>query len=290
MRATWTVVDALEDADRRDVAALLDEIERRTRDEALTEDQRERLDARRPLRHLLRRDEEGRLTGYAVIAPGDVAEAEPALGSFDDGLATVLERIDEPVTVLLRPADDAVVASLAARGWHQVRALRRMRIALPASPPPEVRGVVVRAFEVGRDDAAWIAQNNAAFARHPTQSHMTSERLAARVAQGWFDPQGFLLFVDGDRLVASCWTKVHEGEGGRVGEIYVISVAPEAQGRGLGRAAVLAGLAHLAGLGISVGELFVEDDNAPAIALYESIGFRTVSRVVELRFDPSTDR
>ena len=158
---------------------------------------------------------------------------------------------------------------------------------LPADPPPS-SSLTIRPITPGVDDQAWVAENNAAFKGHPTQADMTVEQLRAKFAAAWFDPHGFLLFFDADELVASCWTKVHRCESGDVGEIYVISVAPGAQGRGLGRLAVLAGLDHLATRGLAVAELFVEKTNRGAYELYLSLGFRAESRVVEFRYDPTS--
>jgi mycothiol synthase len=284
--SAWTLVDALGADEHREVGALLAAVERREGDEALTEDQRDRLEHATGLRHALRRDHDGTLTGYAVVGDGTPLAAEAALGSLDPGLAPTLEELGEPVTLLVREDADQVEAAWARRGWHADRALRRLRRGLPAPAAPPT-DLVVRGFEPGRDDEAWVAENNAAFAGHPTQSHMTVAKLRARFEASWFDPKGFLLFFDGDELVASCWTKVHHNVDGDVGEIYVISVAPGVQRRGLGRLAVLAGLEHLAAVGLSVAELFVEEANARAIALYEALGFETVTRVVELRFDPA---
>jgi mycothiol synthase len=286
--ASWRVVDELTADERREVEVLLGAIEERRGDEALTEDQRDRFDGRDPSRHVLRRAPQGALTGYAIVALGDPLRAEPALGTFDADLAATLEALAQPVSLLLRPVDDELVAALAARGWHPTREVHRLCTSLPGPPPPPTE-LTIRPFVPGVDDQAWVEENNAAFKGHPTQADMTVERLRTRFDAPWFDPRGFLLIVDGDELVASCWTKVHHAAGGDIGEIYVISVSPSAQGRGLGRLAVLAGLEHLAAIGMRTAELFVEKANHAAYALYLSLGFHLDERVVEFGFPSPRD-
>jgi mycothiol synthase len=60
-----------------------------------------------------------------------------------------------------------------------------------------------------------------------------------------------------------------------LGEIYVIAVDPDVTGRGLGRDLTQAGLDHLADRGLTVGMLYVEDDNEAALGLYRQMGFHT---------------
>ena len=58
----------------------------------------------------------------------------------------------------------------------------------------------------------------------------------------------------------------------------MVGVDPAEQGSGLGRALTLAGLHHLRDLGVAQAMLYVDEDNVPAIRMYEALGF-TRSRI-----------
>jgi len=169
-------------------------------------------------------------------------------------------------------------------GFNPARELRQLRVPLPVLEP--VRwppGVTVRGFEPDRDEAAWIAVNNRAFARDPDQGGWVEATLRRREHEAWFDATGFLLAEDGRGLAGFCWTRLHPAsppiEPVALGEIYVIGVDPDRRGAGFGRRLVLAGLADLHDRrGATVGMLFVDATNDAALRLYESIGF-TVARV-----------
>ena len=171
-------------------------------------------------------------------------------------------------------------ADLAARyGYAPVRELWKMRLATAAPELPDVAlpaGVSLRAFVPGQDEDAWLAVNRAAFAHHPEQGNMSRADLDARMAEPWFDPAGFLLAVDAEgRILGFHWTKVHprHGEHPAIGEVYVVGVAPEAQGTGLGKALTIAGIKHLQQQGLHAVMLYVDADNIPAVALYRRLGF-----------------
>ncbi len=169
--------------------------------------------------------------------------------------------------------DDALAA---AHGFRVERNLVQMRCALPLPELPADKptpAVTTRPFRPGLDETAWLATNSRAFATHPEQGHWDLDRLLEREKEPWFDPAGFLLFEDEGRLVGSCWTKVHAGADPPMGEIYVIGVDPDFHGRGWGRALTLAGLDWLAGRGLRIGMLYVDDANQPARSMYRSLGF-----------------
>ena len=164
-------------------------------------------------------------------------------------------------------AHDAAMLEVGLRAARDLWQMRRM---LPVDAPWSLE---TRAFVPGRDDEAWLHVNNRAFHWHPEQSGWTIDDLRARQRESWFDPDGFLLHDVNGQLSGFCWTKVHRDSAPVLGEIYVVAVDPDFHGRGLGRALVLAGLDHLARRGIDMGMLYVDATNAPAVQLYEDLGF-----------------
>jgi mycothiol synthase len=175
-------------------------------------------------------------------------------------------------------------ALAAATGFTEIRRLLQLRRSL-VQPLPDVRlpdDVRLRSFRPGQDEGAWLALNALAFASHPEQGRWTGADLAARMAESWFDPDGFLIATRDDAMVGYHWTKIHKGEpagpgqtgdGGPIGEVYVLGVHPAYQGGGLGRGLTIAGLQWLRGHGLGRAMLYVEGDNEPALAVYSGLGF-----------------
>jgi mycothiol synthase len=230
------------------------------------------------------RDDHRRVVGYAHLSRGSAnwgleVVVHPSYREPDDPIGTDLVRaalaevaaeggghvhlwVAKPT-----PAHDAVAH---ANGLTQGRELLQMRRKLPVEGMASTIGV--RAFRPGEDEADWLEVNNRAFGGHPEQGAWDLETIKLRESEPWFDPQGFLVHQIGGRIAGSCWTKVHADEP-PIGEIYVISVDPDFQGRGLGKELVLAGLEHLAGKDIETGMLYVDAANVGAVALYEKLGF-----------------
>ncbi|MCW2766986.1 MAG: mycothiol acetyltransferase [Nocardioides sp.] len=159
----------------------------------------------------------------------------------------------------------------AARGLDRVRELWVMRrpLSRPLPAPIVPDGVTLRSW-VDTDSDELLRVNAAAFAHHPEQGAMDTANLAERMAEDWFDPAGLIVAVSDDSVLGFHWTKQQSPT---VGEVYVIGIDPAAQGRGLGKALTLAGLHHLAGLGVDEVLLYVEADNLAGRSLYAGLGF-----------------
>lgn len=268
MTAQWWRTLSLSPAQRLDVLSLLDRRETVLGREAIDEGRRRAVVHGWRAHHWLYYDD-GQLTKYAMATGDERATIEMCGGGFD---AALLERLlAEHTEVDWWTRGDEVCED--ERGTV-VRMLQLLAVRLPVeavAPPP---GATLRTFEPTSDAAAWLEQNNAAFAHHPEQGAWHQRDLDDRLHEPWFDPSGFLLLELDGRLAASCWTKVHELHPDRFGEIYVVSVHPDFQGRALGRVMVTQGLHALAGKGVSDAVLFVDRSNEAAKALYDSLGFR----------------
>ena len=171
----------------------------------------------------------------------------------------------------VEPGDDGMAARW---GFAPYRDLWQLRCRLPAAPS----GLDVRPITAD-DEAAVLEVTRRAFAWHPEQGEMSAADRHERQDEPWYDPAGFLVHERDGRIAGFCWTKLHpEGkappEDIAMGEIYVICVDPDFQGRGLGGPLTLAGLEHLHSRGPTTGMLYVESDNHAANAVYRRLGFR----------------
>ncbi|BFU42065.1 mycothiol synthase [Krasilnikovia sp. MM14-A1004] len=223
----------------------------------------------------LDRSDAGAPTGELVVHPRHRRE-----GHGTALLAAAAAAVAPGATLSVWAHGDSAAARAFAEGagFARARVLWQMRRSLTEPLPdlPLPAGVTVRHFRPGFDDAGWLALNARAFADHPEQGRWTEADLRLRMAEPWFDPEGFLLAVDvGDALQGFHWTKVHPAHGDvpRMGEIYVLGVDPGAHKRGLGAALSVAGLQFLALGGVQHAMLYVDESNSAAVALYRRLGF-----------------
>ena len=248
---------------------------------------------------------DGELAGYAHMDPTDPVEGpsgelviHPAHRRRGLGLrllrALVAEAGDRPLRLWAHGDLPAATSLAAAAGFERVRSLWQMRRSLQTRlDRPEIAdGITVRTFVIGQDEDAWTELNARAFAHHPEQGAWTREDLDMREREPWFDPNGFFLAERDGKLAGFHWTKIHGGAEAAgasaaeeadsapanpahepIGEVYVVGVAPEERGSGLGRALTLVGLRYLRDQGLLQVMLYVDESNTPAIRLYEALGF-----------------
>ena len=262
------VPPALDDATRDAVRELIAEVEARDGAPPLSDRALLQLAEAGPT-HVLAYDGD-ELIGYAQLADG-VAElaARDAAGEL---LAAVEPHAPDDLLVWAHGQASPVGPAAEARGYLSRRALWQLR--RPVTDLPDATlpgGVTIRSFVPGQDEDAWLTVNAAAFAEHPEQGRWTRADIGARERKSWFDPAGFLLAERDETLLGFHWTKMHPGQ---IGEVYVLGVAPSAQGMHLGPALLAVGLRHLAGRGARELMLYVEDSSAGAMRLYERFGFR----------------
>ena len=180
-------------------------------------------------------------------------------------------------------------------GFKKVRTVIQMRRSLNDPIPELSKDVPIRSFLPGIDNEEWVALNNKSFANHPDQGNWSARDLEIRTKEDWFDPQGFLIAEENQKMIGFCWTKVHGGHSHKhseheahhdhdpIGEIYIMGVDPEYSGKGIGKAITIAGLRHLRYQGIFSAMLYVDADNTTAITLYQSLGFTEWGRDVLYR-------
>jgi mycothiol synthase len=233
--------------------------------------------------HLLRRADDDAVVGYAQVAAAGTTDAvaelvvDPTARRQGHGRALLDAALAEGTRSVwahgMLPPADALARSAGLELTRSLYLMKRPLTDADATDPELPEGFSVRPFEPGRDDEAWVRLNAAAFARHPEQGRLTVADLHERMTQPWFDPAGLLLVVDEatGAVVAFHWTKVEPGS--TLGEVYVVGVDPDHQGRGLGGPLTRLGLAHLARRGLAEVELYVDGDNTAARRTYERLGF-----------------
>lgn len=236
-------------------------------------------------RHLVATDDTAAVRGYLNLTP-EMAELVVAPQARRTGVGTALIRAAEAQTggqnsFWAHGTLSAAKATAAALGLRPVRSLLQMRRLLSDLPDVTVPdGVQIRTYGGPADDAELLRVNNAAFAWHPEQGGWTAAEIAERKAEPWFDPAGLFLAYDetGEHLLGFHWTKIHD-EG--LGEVYVVGVDPDAQGKRLGHTLTALGLQYLAQKLAQAPEptvlLYVESDNTAAVRTYERLGFSVYS-------------
>jgi len=119
-----------------------------------------------------------------------------------------------------------------------------------------------------------IQVNNLAFTNHPDQGDLNQKKFQNIQNEKWYKHSLIRVFKIRNSIAGFCWIKPHVSK--NAGEIYVLAIHPDHQGKGLGKKLLRSGLTQIQHLGFSTAFLFTEADNHLALNVYKKIGFRIV--------------
>jgi mycothiol synthase len=177
----------------------------------------------------------------------------------------------------------ADVAWSTSLGYEWARRFLRMRIDMEEPPPAPAwpEGVTVRTFRVGQDERAMYEAQEEAFSDHWGHVTLPFEEWVKRTERHDFDPELWLMALDGDRVVATSTNSVIPQN---LGWISGLGVVRSHRRRGLARAILLTAFNDFWRRGQRSVALGVDADSLTgATRLYESAGMRTVERHDQVR-------
>ncbi len=255
-----------------------------------------------PAENCLLLEVEGRIRGYCLIIPelpikravlapdiaGELAGSEEEAKLIDRAVARSWE-LGTVVAHLCLSQDSPRRHLLESKGFSLERVYWDMlwreewlrQNVVPA-------GFRIGAFQSG--DTATLTQiQNEAFTGTWGFAPNTVDQIEYRSSMSNTAHPGILFLYSGDRVAGYCWTCFAPSDGQLKGIIGMFGVSPDFRGRGLSKPLLLAGMEYLKSAGVAEIGLHVDGINAPAIALYKSVGFQKVGELhwYELRTRPT---
>jgi mycothiol synthase len=237
----------------------------------------------------------GRVVGYMDV------RAEPGIGRAvldcfvhpehrRKGLATELfhhasrraREVGSRVANVNVAEDNAAAKALLSKlGFRLARRFLSLTLELSKARLPDEQKVALPARHLRPGEEEELARiQNRSFAGTWGYNPNTPEEVGYRLNMTGSSPEDVILVFHGDRPAGYCWTRTNpeaSAAAAKVGRILMLGVDPDYRGRGVGKRALLAGLAHLKSKGIEVAGLTVDSQNAAACALYKSGGFQISS-------------
>jgi GNAT superfamily N-acetyltransferase len=221
----------------------------------------------------LRIDAEGRRRGRGTVA---VLAGEEVLRSW--GCSRVEAAVPDG------PGERAALGLAAALGYRVTS--RKMAKRLPEVPPELPPGRTARPLG-GDEFPAWRAESTAGYEASlraagyaAADARARAEEDTARLVPDRHDSPDHVLrrLLAGDRVVGTLWVtldRAADPDGRRMAWVSEVEVADGERGRGHGRALMLLAERECLAAGVRDLGLNVFADNAPANALYRSLGYRT---------------
>ena len=259
----------------------------------------------RPEEYCYLAESQNSLVGFALLCPEPPIRRAVAMGGVleshrGQGIGLRLLKAVEDharklnasiLQVQVPTHDTRALHTLEADGFKAVSKYWQMRWEHEDVPPLTLPdGYSLRSFRAGEDELALTQLQNAAFGENWGFCPNTVEEISVRVRSKLCDPEGIIFVVDGDQPVAYNWTLRASNSNASIGWISMTGAHPDHRGKGLGTAAVIAGMDYLNARGVGGIELEVDAANAPAREMYLKLGFERVATTVwyEKRLDSST--
>ena len=191
-----------------------------------------------------------------------------ALGRGDGRqLSRAVKSLEEPVARFLRK-----------RGFFVEHVEARMQLNRPdaSHAPPIPPGFGLQRLRKSEAIREFLRLYELAFAGRPWYQPYSDE---AEVAAELPDASDLLFLCYGHEPVGFIWLRWPAVD---VVEMEPVGIVPEYQGRGLARPFLLAGIRQAADQGAKTVTLGVWENNAAALQLYQSLGFRRTNVVTYL--------
>ncbi|MHC5023844.1 MAG: GNAT family N-acetyltransferase [Planctomycetota bacterium] len=188
---------------------------------------------------------------------------------------------------LLDPGETLAREAFQDGGFEPLATLSYLQRSLPRrapSPPDWPRGVRPVPFEASRRDELLrvldASYEDTLDCPGLRGRRRTEDILAGHRASGEFDPALWTLLLEDDRAIGTLLLNPSPAQ--QSVELVYLGMAPAARGRGLGTCLLRHGLRLLAGRAEQSITLAVDEQNAPALALYRREGFRPILRRLAL--------
>ena len=173
--------------------------------------------------------------------------------------------------------DNKIAATVLSRfDFSRVRRYHEMKILISTVNKDEADKASreCRCLEHG-EEAELTRIQNRAFAGQWGYNPNTVETITYYTRLGGFTPEKVMLVCDERNILGYCWLEIvpNDDDGENEGIIHMLGADPEHRGKGIGRKALMAGLAYLMKKGVKTAALSVDSTNRTACRLYQSLGF-----------------